>query len=228
MFFSGLEKTSLVDFDGYLACTVFTQGCNFKCPFCQNSDLVIGQPQQKISEEYVLSFLERRKGLLDAVCVTGGEPTIHKEITAFIKKVKEFGYLVKLDTNGTNPDVVINLAQQGLIDYVAMDIKNSFDDYHVITGCNCDVESVKGTAKFLLQNKIDYEFRTTLVKDFHTEKSIEKIANDICGAEKYFLQKFEDKGGCIKDGLSAIDKETAESFKIILQKNIKRVNLRGY
>ncbi len=229
MIFSGIEKNSLVDFDDVLACTVFTAGCNFRCPFCHNSALVIGSENQRISEEEVFAILNKRKGIIDGVCVTGGEPTMHPQIEFFYEKVKNLGLKTKLDTNGTNPELLKRLNKEGLLDYVAMDIKSSFDDYFAITGGAVkSTEKIEESADFLLEGRVDYEFRTTLVDRFHSEQNFFKIADRLKGAKKYCLQKFEDKGNCLSEGLNAIEKEQAEIFADVLRKTVLTVKLRGY
>jgi len=228
MNFSGIEKNSLVDYDGYIACTLFTAGCNFRCPFCHNSNLVNGKADTVLDEEEALDFLQRRRGFLDAVCLTGGEPTLHKEIKPFLSKVKHLGYKVKLDTNGTDPTFLKELVKEGLIDYVAMDIKNSLKEYSAITGTSPDVSAIKESVEFLLSDAVDYEFRTTLVQGYHTVQTVSEIADLIAGAKRYFLQKFEDRGTVLTGGLAPVDKQTALIFKEILDKKIAKVSLRGY
>lgn len=224
----GLEKVSFVDYEGLVCATVFTGGCNFFCPFCHNSGLV-KKESIRIEEDYILDYLKNRKKLLDAVTISGGEPTLQVDLIEFIKKVKNIGYKVKLDTNGTNPNVLRELITQKLIDYVAMDIKNNFDDYLSITGINISyVENVKKCLKILHESGIDYELRTTLVKGFHEESNIEKMAEDLKGEKLLYLQKFVDSGACNKSGLAEIPKDKALEYKNILNKTIQNVILRGY
>lgn len=226
----GLEKMSLVDYDGLVSATVFTGGCNFLCPFCHNSALVLSYNNlPEIAEEEVLSYLEKRTGVLDGVCVSGGEPTLYKDLPLFIEKIKNLGYKVKLDTNGTNLNMIKTLISNGLVDYFAMDIKNNFDNYSDIIGIpNFDASKAKETAEFFLNGSANYEFRTTLINEYHKKANIEKIANDIKGAKKYFLQKFKDSGNCIKSHLSAVEGKIALEFKDILVKTIPNTHLRGY
>ncbi len=226
---NGLEKLSMVDFEGHLCATVFTAGCNFRCPFCHNADLVECKNLSEISEEEFFSFLSKRKGLLDAVCISGGEPTLQNDLTLFIKKIKALGFLVKLDTNGSNPILLKELIDNKLIDYVAMDIKNSQEKYILTAGKGFyALEDIKKSVEILKQNKIDYEFRTTLIKNHHETKDIENIAKWLNGADKMFLQCFVDSGNCLEDGCEKIDKQVAQDFKNILAKTIKNVSLRGY
>lgn len=227
---NGLEKMSLVDYDGKVSATVFTGGCNFKCPFCHNSPLVLDfNNLPLLPESSVLEYLKKRKGILDGVCISGGEPTLQKDLTCFIEKVKNLGYAIKLDTNGTNPDLIKILNENGLVDYFAMDIKNDREHYANIIGFDSfDTAKVEKSVQYFLSGKADYEFRTTLIKEYHKEDNIELIGEWLKGAKKYFLQKFKDTGSCIKGGLSPIDENTVVLYKGILDKYIANVNLRGY
>lgn len=224
----GIEKVSFVDYDDKICATIFTGGCNFRCPFCHNSGIVekIFNPY---SEDEILTYLKERSRLLDAVTISGGEPTLQKDLEEFIIKVKSLGYKIKLDTNGTRPDVVKNLIEKNLIDYIAMDIKNNFEDYSKITGiANPNIEKIKETIHYLNEKNFPFELRTTLVKGFHTKDSIEKMAKDLKGQNKLFLQKFVDNESCFSSNLEPISKAEAEEFQKILSKTIKNVNLRGY
>ena len=226
----GLEKMSMVDYDGKVAATVFTGSCNFRCEFCHNSPLVLSYKQLPIiPEEEVLAYLEKRKGLLDGVCVSGGEPTLQKDLPEFIEKIKRLGYSVKLDTNGTNPALVKSLNENGLVDYFAMDIKNAKEDYARIIGFDSyDINNVEKTVEYFLSGKAKYEFRTTIIAEFHDANNIEKIGKWIKGADKYFLQKFKDSENCIKSHLSPVENKIALSFRDILVKYIPNTYLRGY
>lgn len=225
----GLEKLSMVDFEGHLCATVFTAGCNFRCPFCHNADLVNGTNLTEITNEEFFEYLKKRKGMLDSVCVSGGEPTIWKDLPDFIKKIKELGYLVKLDTNGTNPTMLKKLIDEKLIDYVAMDIKNSKESYIKTAGKGkFDTREIEKSVEILKSGIVPYEFRTTLIKGHHTETEIQKMANWLKGSDRLFLQCFIDSGNCIANGCEKIEKETAEKFKQILEGSIKEVKLRGY
>ncbi len=224
---AGIEKLSLVDYDGFTAATVFTAGCNWRCPFCHNSSLVYGS-FPLIAEEEVFAYLEKRKGLLDALCITGGEPTLQKDLKDFITRVKGLGYKVKLDTNGTNSLLLYDLTESELIDYVAMDIKSDKKNYGQVCGSDLGLNEVKKSVDLLLQNKVSYEFRTTLIKEFHGEKEMEEMGKWLNGAQKHFLQKFTDSEECIQRGFNAVEKEKAETFRRILSKYIKNVYLRGY
>jgi pyruvate formate lyase activating enzyme len=219
-----------VDYDGVVASTVFTGGCNFRCGFCHNSALVLDYKNiQTIDENEILEYLKKRKGIIEGLCITGGEPTLNYDLPLFIEKVKSLGVLVKLDTNGTNPTMVKDLAKSGLVDYFAMDVKNDFDNYSKIIGIdNYDVKKVKDTAEFFLSNDYNYEFRTTLIKEFHNIENIEKIGQTIKGAKKYFLQKFKNGENCILTHFSPVEDEIALNFRDILKKYIPNVALRGY
>lgn len=229
----GLEKLSLVDYDGYVACTIFTAACNFRCPFCHNSSLVLDYDNLKeyIKDE-ILDYLKGRKRMIDAVCISGGEPTLYKGLYELIDDIKELGYLVKLDTNGSNYDVLKYLIDNKKVDYVAMDIKNSMKSYCKTIGYEENkhslLENVLKSIELLKENKVDYEFRTTLVSELHSLDDIEEMSILLKGSKKLFLQKFVDKGSCIKDGLHEVKQEEAMKFKEILEKNIEKVNLRGY
>ena len=229
MQFSGFQKLTLLDYPEKTACTLFTAGCNFRCPFCHNAALVTHIDNSNcFTEEYVLDYLKKRTGILDGVCITGGEPLMHKELPEFIKKVKDLGYLVKLDTNGSYPDRLANLIDKGLIDYVAMDIKNTQEKYNETAECSVeDLRSVIKSVEILKQNKIDYEFRTTVVKEYHEVEDIKKIAEWIAPSGKYFLQNFIDSGDIIKNNLSAHDRETLDLMRLAAQDIIPKVEIRG-
>jgi len=228
--FVGMEKLSLVDYEGKLACTLFTNGCNFKCSFCHNSSLVIDSYKNcEIEDEVIFDYLTKRKKQIDAVVITGGEPTLMENLESYIIKIKELGYLVKLDTNGTNPEVVKKLVKQNLIDYIAMDIKIGPSKYPLITGIkNLDAQKIKETATFIMESGIDYEFRTTLVKEFHELEDIKEMEYFMKGAKKIYLQCFADNGNCIKQGLSKVEKNQALLYKEELEKFVDKVYLRNY
>ena len=227
MIISGLQKMTLLDYPGKVACTVFLQGCNFRCPFCHNSDLLGKEGPEPIAVETLMTFLNKRVGLLDAVCVTGGEPTLQPDLADLLRQIKALGYLVKLDTNGNRPDVLKELVEQGLVDYVAMDIKNCKEKYSLTAGIDIDISKIEKSVDFLMNCGIDYEFRTTVVKEYHTLLDIENIAKWISGAKGYFLQNFVDSGDLIKNGLSAVDKETLMQMHRVCLWHIKNVQTRG-
>lgn len=223
---SGLQKVSLVDFDGHICATIFTSGCNFACPFCHNSGLV-NKTEPNIPESEILEYLEKRKNILDSVCISGGEPTLNHDLADFIKEIKAMGYKVKLDTNGSNLHILKELVENKLIDYIAMDIKNSWNMYKTTTNSSHDI-NLQETVDYIINCGIDYEFRTTLIKEFHSEQGIHNIGKIIKGAKKLFLQKFIDSENCLQRGLSPVNKDQAESFLKILKKYLNNVYLRGY
>lgn len=217
---------SLVDYCGYVSCVVFTRGCNFRCPFCHNSSLVNGVAPQKIHSEDFFAFLNKRRGLLDGVCITGGEPTLNPDLPDFIRKIKEMGLLVKLDTNGTNPKMLESLISQNLVDYVAMDIKNGKSFYPKTTGVNLDFANIEESVALLKKGKVPFEFRTTLVAELHSEESIIEMGKLVENAPLLVLQKFTDNGNCLCGGLSAVPREVAEKWGEILQDYVKKVEYR--
>ena len=236
MFIYGLQKLSLLDYPGKLAATVFTGGCNLRCPFCHNASLVTHVADcSKIPEDEVFAFLGKRRGLLDGVCITGGEPLLQNDLEDFIVKIRDLGFLVKLDTNGTIPEKLDYLIGRGLLDYVAMDIKNSFEKYPETSGVpGLDVKPIAESVKLLLRGTVRYEFRTTLVKPLHTEADVEKIGCAVAGAENYFLQNFEDSGdlvgfGCLSPNvtLSGFSSEETLHFRDILLQYAKNVDVRN-
>ncbi len=224
----GFEKLSLVDYDGFVSATVFTAGCNFACPFCHNGDLVLAGPFQDIENE-VVDYLKKRKGILDAVVITGGEPTLMRDLPLFISMVKGLGLRVKLDTNGTNPDMLARLIQDNLVDFVAMDIKNSLSKYALTAGKKClDTTKIEKSISLLVGSDIDYEFRTTIIEEFHTMDDMSDIAKLIAGAKKYALQKYVDNENCIKNGFSDISIEKAEKMLAVVSPVVKTALLRHY
>ena len=226
---SGFQKMTLLDFPGVVACTLFTSGCNFRCPFCHNASLVTHIDNSiRYSEEEVLEYLEKRKGVLDGVCITGGEPLLQGDIAEFLGKIKEMGYLIKLDTNGSFPEKLASLVEMGLVDYVAMDIKNSKEKYAETTGkADLDISAIEKSVSFLMSGKVDYEFRTTVVKELHSEEDIENIALWLKGAKKYFLQNFVDSGDLISENLSAVDSTVLCKMQQIARQFIVNTEIRG-
>lgn len=224
----GLQKLTLLDYPEKMACTVFLAGCNFRCPFCHNASLVTNIDGDYISEEEFFSFLNKRKGILNGVCITGGEPTLYPDLEDFIRRIKEMGYLVKLDTNGYNPDILIDLVNKGLIDYVAMDIKNSKEKYAVTAGLpSLDITRIEKSVQFLLSGAIPYEFRTTVVKELHNEEDMKSISHWIANADRYFLQSFQDSGDLIENGYSGYDKDYMQYLLNITKEGLTKANLRG-
>ena len=224
----GLQKLTLLDYPKKTACTVFLGGCNFRCPFCHNGNLAEENYDTLISEDEFFSFLKKRSGLLDGVCITGGEPTLNPDLKDFIEKIKSLGYLVKLDTNGTNPKMLLELIQNNLIDYVAMDIKNSKSFYSETAGISgLELEKIEESVRILKTSGIDYEFRTTVVSELHTKENIEDIGKWLKGSKKYFLQSFRDSEFVLKKGLTAPKKEELISYKELLTGYIDFVDIRG-
>jgi len=235
MVFGGIQKLTLIDYPEKTACTLFTIGCNFNCPFCQNSsliDITAGerpvQNKYEISETEVLKFLETRKGLLDGVCISGGEPLIQDELEGFIKKVKTLGFSIKLDTNGSNPQKLEKLVTSGAISNVAMDIKNSPEKYALTIGIpGYDVSPVQESVSFLLSNTVPYEFRTTVVKEFHIENDLLAIVNWISGAENYFIQGFNDSDGVLYSGLNGYSDDEMNGLLNSIKNVLPSAKLRG-
>lgn len=225
----GFNKTTLLDYPGHLAATVFTGGCNFRCPFCHNGPLVLHPKEQPmIPEDEVLAVLERRKNILEGVCITGGEPTLQADLPEFIRKIKVLGIKVKLDTNGTRPEVLKTCLEEGLLDYAAMDIKNTPEKYALSTGLlQPELDKIKESANILMKSGIEYEFRTTIVREHHTSLDMEAIGSWLAGAKRYFLQNYRDSEGVIEQGLHAHEQEQLEKFKQILEKTIPQVEIRG-
>ena len=225
---AGLQKMTLLDFPGAIACTVFLPGCNLRCPFCHNASLVLrpGEPPM-LAQAELLAFLESRKGKLDGVCITGGEPTLHKDLPQLIRTIKEMGYAVKLDTNGSDPGMLRNLLDENLLDYVAMDIKNSPDRYAETCG-NVDIlPQVKESAKLLMEGSVPYEFRTTVCHPFHDEAAIAAIGKWLKGAKQYFLQGFVDSGDLIGQGMQALTPQQMDTLRQAALPYIPNTHIRG-
>lgn len=206
MIIKGLQKTTLLDFPGKLACTIFTAGCNFRCPFCHNSSLVVRAGEvDEIPMESFLSYISKRKGLLDGVAITGGEPLLNPDIDELMRKIRAEGLLIKLDTNGAYPDRLEALLDEGLVDYVAMDIKNTKEKYALTAGLDesFDISTVERSIDVIMKKAPDYEFRTTVVRELHTPEDLVAISEWITDAKNYFLQKYVDSGDILAEGFSA-------------------------
>ena len=228
MIIKGLQKLTLLDFPSRLAATIFLGGCNMRCPFCHNASLVLRGEGESISEEELLSFLEIRRGKLSGVCITGGEPTLYPELPSFINKIRSLGYAVKLDTNGTNPDMLDDLISSGAIDYVAMDIKSSRAGYQIASGgTNIDLALIERSVEILLSGRVDYEFRTTVVNELHTVSDMEDIGRWIVGAKRYFLQCFKDSGDLISGGFSAPSTKSLAEFLEVVRAYVPNAQIRG-
>ena len=229
----GLQKLTLLDFPGKLACTVFTGGCNFRCPFCHNASLVIpSKLGAAMPTDEFFAFLEKRRGMLTGVCVSGGEPTLHRDLPELIAEIKSRGFAVKLDTNGTNPEMLLSLINDGLLDYVAMDIKNSPEKYaKTISNSEFRIsnfsEQITRSVDILMQGLVDFEFRTTLTRELHSPEDMEKIGEWIKGSEKYFLQTYRDEGDLIEGGFTAYNREETEAILEIVRKYLPNAEIRG-
>lgn len=228
MLIKGFQKLTLLDFPGRTACTVFTAGCNFRCPFCHNALLVTEQDDAYYDESEIFSHLEKRKSVLDGVAVTGGEPLLQKDIERFLYEIKEMGFAVKLDTNGSFPEKLEGILQLGIVDYVAMDIKNCPEKYGVTAGVkNFDIQPIEKSMELLKNSGIDYEFRTTVTADYHTVEDIEKIAQWIQGVPKYFLQNFENSGNLIDETCRGVSRNEMREMLQMVQKYVPNAEIRG-
>ncbi|MBO4676286.1 MAG: anaerobic ribonucleoside-triphosphate reductase activating protein [Oscillospiraceae bacterium] len=226
---SGLMKLTLLDFPGHTACTVFTGGCNYRCPFCHNAELVLRPEEQpEIPEAEFFALLEKRRGLLDGVAVTGGEPTLQPDLPEFLRRIRDLGYAVKLDTNGTRPDLLKRLVQEGLVQYAAMDIKNSPARYAETAGtADPQLDRIRESAAFLLAGTVPYEFRTTVVQELHRPEDLQEIGRWLRGAERYFLQGFTDSGDLIREGLHPCSREELDRLLAAVKPFIPAAELRG-
>ena len=231
---AGLQKMTLLDYPGKVACTVFLQGCNFRCPFCHNSDLLPGQGEFLMDDAELLAFLEKRKGLLDGVCVTGGEPTLQPQLLQLLKSIKELGYAVKLDTNGARPQVLRELVEAGVVDYVAMDIKNSREEYPKTAGIGESLlPHIEESIRYLVSGKVDYEFRTTVAHPLHSAQSIEAMGkwvsslNDGVQPKRWYLQLYVERESVLAGGLLAPSKENMGQYCRILSPYAEIISLRG-
>ena len=230
---AGLQKMTLLDFPGKVACTVFLQGCNYRCPFCHNSGLLTGGGEPFMTDEDFFGFLNTRKGLLDGVCVTGGEPTLMPGLGEFLRRIKELGFAVKLDTNGSRPAVLKALVGEGLVDYVAMDVKNGPGRYGETVGVQADLSALEESLCFLLEDKVAYELRTTLVLPLHDDGSVEamgKWLGSLSANKKprqLYLQSFVDRESVRYGGLSAPDENTVLRWADTLSQYVEKIAVRG-
>ena len=231
---AGLQKMTLLDFPGKVACTVFLHGCNWRCPFCHNSELLAGKGEQLMDEEAFLKFLSSRKGLLEGVAVSGGEPTLYNELPAFLKKIKDLGFAVKLDTNGSRPEILRQLIEEKLVDYVAMDVKNSPSRYgETVDLPGFDLAPVEESLRILISSSTPYELRTTLVQQLHDEASIEEMGRWLSSLvpgklpKNLFLQKFVDRDTVVFSGLCAPEENAVSRYADILTPYVEKIALRG-
>ncbi len=228
---TGIQKLTLLDYPGVVACTVFTAGCNFRCPFCHNAALVLPEQidEDCLTDDEVFDFLRKRRGVLDGVAVTGGEPLLHADMPEFLERVRLLGYKIKLDTNGSNPGLLAEIIKDGLVDRVAMDIKNAPGDYAKTIGLKeFDIAPVERSKELLLGGGVDYEFRTTVVRGIHTKESLIEAAKWIKGAKEYYLQQFKDSGSLIlPDGLAAYDKKQMHELADAVREYVPAAELRG-
>ncbi len=230
MLICGFEKFSMVDFGDKISCTVFTGGCNLRCPFCHNGALVIGDvASQREDEEEVIQYLAKRKGLVDAVCVTGGESTLQPDLARFLSRVRQMGYITKVDSNGLRPDVIANLLDAGLVDYMAMDVKNSTAKYAMTCGLkSVDLSAIGESMRVIMAKAKDYEFRTTVIKEFHTYEDMLAIADWIAGAKNFYFQHYVDSEGCISHGYHAYDKAEVTELAKAFEGKVGHIGFRGF
>lgn len=226
---AGFQKLTLLDFPGKTACTVFTWGCNLRCPFCHNAGLVTEPLTDSVTTDELYAFLRKRVGLLDGVCVTGGEPLLQPDLPDFLLPIRDMGYAVKLDTNGTNPEKLREICESGLIDMVAMDIKNCPEKYAATAGTErISIDAVHRSVRYLMQQgKIPYEFRTTVVRQYHTAEDFAAIGKWIRGADAYFLQNFRNTGHLIDNSVSGFTPSEMRQFLEIVRKDVPNAALRG-
>lgn len=226
MIISGLLKTTLLDYPAHVAATIFLGGCNLCCPFCHNSSF-LEHPSAEYTLDELFSFLKKRQGILDGVCISGGEPSLNPELPEFIREIKSLGYLVKLDTNGTTPDMLESLIGNHLLDYVAMDVKSSMEEYEKCCGCPVNLPAISRSVSILLEGRIPYEFRTTVVKELHNATAIKNMGELLKGGHQLFLQSFVDSEGVAVKNLHAPSSEQMKEYKEILQHYVSNVFIRG-
>lgn len=229
MIIDGFEKLTLLDYPENIACIIFTRGCNLRCPFCHNSSILdFSKEEAKFSEDEIFDYLEKRKNILDGVCITGGEPLLQSDIKEFIKKIKNLNLKVKLDTNGTNYSKLKELIEENLLDYVAMDIKNVYEKYSITTGIkNLDIESIKKSIALLKKNKIKYEFRTTIVKNYHTFEDIENLCKLVGKDSDYYIQNFINSNNVLEKKLESFSDEDLEKVKKFIENNYNNIKIRN-
>lgn len=228
MIIKGFTKTTLLDYPGHIASTVFTGGCNFNCPFCHNGDLVLGHmDMETLPTEKVLAHVYKRRNVVKSICISGGEPTLQGDLIAFLEEVKRYGILVKLDTNGTHPEVIKKAYEKGLIDYIAMDIKNRKDKYNETCDRQVAMDKIQKSIDYIKSCGVDYEFRTTIIKELHTYDDILQIGQWLSGSRRYFLQSYMESDKQIQGGLHAHEIHTLKEFRVALEPYFDTVTIRG-
>lgn len=228
MIIKGFTKTTLLDYPGHIASTVFTGGCNFNCPFCHNGDLVLGHMDlETLPTEKVLAHVYKRRNVVKSICISGGEPTLQGDLIAFLEEVKRYGILVKLDTNGTHPEVIKKAYEKGLIDYIAMDIKNRKDKYNETCDRQVAMDKIQKSIDYIKSCGVDYEFRTTIIKELHTYDDILQIGQWLSGSRRYFLQSYMESDKQIQGGLHAHEIHTLKEFRVALEPYFDTVTIRG-
>lgn len=224
----GIQKTTLLDYPNHIACTLFTYGCNLRCPFCHNADLVIHPPKQGIGREELIRFLQQRVNVTDGVCISGGEPLMQPDIAEFIKDIRKLGYKIKLDTNGFYPQKLQFLLNENLLDYVAIDIKSSKENYSAATGVNnIDISPLLQSIDIIRNSNVEYEFRTTAAKGLHNVLDFEKIGNWLKGAKRYYIQQFVNSGNIVGTTCQAFTAEEMRQLLKAVQKNIPHAEIKG-
>ena len=225
----GLQKLTLLDYPGKMAATIFTGGCNFRCPFCHNRSLVfLNENDSEISSDVILDYLDQRKNMLDGVCITGGEPLLHEGLEGFIRQIRKRGLLVKLDTNGSHFERMKDLIEKGLLDYVAMDVKNTKERYAETIGLDTyDLSDIEKSVAYLKEGHVDYEFRTTIVKEFHEDSDFKEMGEWLKGAKRYYLQNFEEQETCIKKGLHQVSLGKLKEIEETVRPYVEEIALRG-
>lgn len=225
---SGFTKLTLIDYPKKVACIIFTQGCNYNCGFCHNSGLIKCQNKNLINEDEIFAYLEKRKKIIEGVVISGGEPTIQKDLISFIKKIKRMGFLIKLDTNGSNPDVVRKILDAKLVDYIAMDIKNIFDEYNPIVNLKkVNIDKIKESIDLIKNSSVDHEFRTTIMRNYHDVNKITQICEYLGKDQKYFLQNFEDNSEVLDKNLVSFTNDMLSNIQNILKEKFPNVVVRG-
>lgn len=225
----GYQKTTLLDYPGHVAATIFTAGCNFKCPFCHNADLLLSPDSSTlVLEEEIFAFLKKRRNILSGICITGGEPSLQPDLSDFILKVRDLGYKIKLDTNGYRPEILFHLLQNDLLDYIAMDIKSGYSHYKTIAGIpDLNMDLIKESISIIESSKTDYEFRTTVVKELHSEQDFHEISEMLSANSPYYIQSFQDSGNILTPGLSSCDTDTLKHYLSIVSAKLSHAALRG-